>query len=62
MDIQQQVAMKAHTAMAVAAGTTTMTWMEQANQIIDLIAGVVAVISGCLAAAWYIKRLYKDKS
>jgi anti-sigma factor RsiW len=34
---------------------TAISWLDVANQIVQLIAGIVAIISGAAAAWYYIK-------
>lgn len=62
---QQMIQHKAEIATTAAASSAAITWIEQANAYIDMAAGIIAVISGCLAIAWYIRRFrheHKGKS
>lgn len=48
----------------VLAATTTaaagsVTWMEHANQVVDLVSGCVAVVAGIFTIAWYASRFIK---
>lgn len=45
--------------IATTAAATHTTWVTQANAYVDLAAGVIAVIAGCLTIAWYVTRFYK---
>lgn len=54
---------QAKAGLAVAAGTggAVVTWIEQANQWVDLIAGVTAIVASLFAIAWYIKKWRSPK-
>ena len=47
----------------VAAGTTAaagaLSWLDVANQVVDLASGIIAVVAGCMTVAWYAYRFYK---
>ena len=44
-------------ATAVAAGAASYTWLSTANEIAQLIAALVAIVSGLLAIYFYYKKL-----
>lgn len=48
---------KAEVATAIAGSGTALTWMEHANMALDIATGVVALVSGILAAVWWIRKL-----
>lgn len=58
--MQQAIQHKAEIATTLASSSAAVTWVSQANAIVDLAAGIVAVISGLLAIAWYIKKFRTD--
>jgi hypothetical protein len=47
---------------SIYAGSTMVTFLETANQIIDLIAGLLAVTVGVLTVIWWLRRLNKKES
>lgn len=44
------------------ASSTTVTLLETANQVVDLIAGLLAVTVGILTVIWWIRKLDKKSS
>ncbi len=44
---------------ATTATATATTWLEQANAIVDLVAGGVAIAAGLCTIGWYIYRYFK---
>jgi hypothetical protein len=41
--------------VAISVVATAISWLDVANQVVQLIAGLVAIVSGLLAAWYYIK-------
>ena len=58
---QQQIVMegKGIVGSIVTASSASITWIEQANAIVDLLAGIVAILAGTCTVAWYICRFYR---
>jgi hypothetical protein len=54
--MQNLVQQKAEIAGAIGASGAVVTWIEQANQWVDLGAGVMAIVASGFAIAWYIKQ------
>jgi hypothetical protein len=58
--MEQVVQHKADVAMAASGASGLLAWIDQATVVVDFAAGIVAVITGCLAAAWYISRFIRQ--
>lgn len=54
---EQTVQRTADGAAAVAAGAAGYSWLSAANELAQLIAAIVAIISGCFAIYFYWKKL-----
>jgi len=46
----------ADAALGIAAAGATTSWLATANEVVQLVAGVVAIISGSAAAYYYLKK------
>jgi hypothetical protein len=46
---------------AATAASASITWIEQANQVVDLVAGVVAIVAGVCTVVWYVHRFLKAR-
>ena len=60
---EQTMQRTADAATAVAIGATSISWVAEANQILQLVATVVAIVSGSFAAYYYYTkaRTLKDE-
>lgn len=47
---------KAASAVFISAGGTTVSWLSTASAIVQLIAGIVAILSGIAATYYYIRK------
>jgi flagellar biogenesis protein FliO len=59
--IRQIMQQRADIAMTAAASGATITWLDMANQYVDLFAGLVAIVAGILTAVWYVKKFREGK-
>ena len=55
--VQQHAQQIADTAAATSIGAAGYAWLGTANEIVQLIAGIVAIVAGCAAAWWHIKKI-----
>jgi hypothetical protein len=58
--MEQAVQHKADLAFATSGASGVLAWIDQATVVVDFAAGIVAVITGCLAIAWYISRFIRQ--
>jgi hypothetical protein len=49
--------MMADTGAAISITAASYTWLTAANEVVQLLAGVVAIAAGTAAAVWHIERI-----
>ncbi len=50
---------------AITGAAASVTWIERANEIVDLMAGIVAIVAGLCTVAFYIykaRQMRKEKN
>jgi flagellar biogenesis protein FliO len=59
--VQQIIQQKAEIAASVAASGAVVTWIDTANQFVDLAAGLVAIVAGVFTIIWYIRKFKEER-
>lgn len=48
-------------ALATTAAAGAVSWLDVANQYVDLISGILAIAAGAITVAWYIYQFAKQR-
>lgn len=54
--MRELIQQKADLAVSVGASGAVVTWVHHANQYVDFVAGILAIVASACAIAWYIKK------
>jgi hypothetical protein len=60
--VNQLIQQKADAATAIAASSAVVTWIEHANDYVDFVAGIMAIVASAFAIAWYIKKWNMERN